>query len=211
MMPTYEQIHDRNYGIYSKSEQDKIKSSKIAVIGQGCVGELESIVLAKIGVGELTISDFDEYEPANMNRNPLARISVLGRKKADVVDEFITDAEPYLKINRIGKVEEENVLKLLSGHDIILQAVDDMPTRVIVHRASKELGISCVTVSGAPPYRSIVSTFMPEGIDYEFAFGLPTKGNWFNNKQSRKEFAKTMRNNRAKYYAKTGDDPEWAE
>ena len=209
-IPSYGEIHDRNTGIYDAEDQEKIRKANIAVIGQGCVGELESMVLAKIGFCRITISDFDKYEPANMNRNPLARVSVLGVKKADVVEDFVKDCEPYLTLNKIGKVTEENAQAYLAGHDVILQAIDDMPSRVIVHRAARELGIPCVTMSGGPPYRSIVSTFMPDGIDYETAFGLPTKGMSFEDPAKRKEIAKLMINQRAEYAGQHGEDPEWA-
>lgn len=210
-IPTYEQMHSRNYGIYSADEQNRIRNATVAVIGQGCVGELCTIVLAKLGVGSITIADADEYSPANMNRNPLASVSTLGKKKTDVIQKFIADAEPYVKIRICDAISSDNASDILEGHDIIIQAVDNMSARVIVHRAAKKLGIPCVTMSGSPPYRSIVSVFMADGIDYEDAFGLPTRDLLLKDNDEVSRIDGIMRTHRAEYAGSHGADPVWAE
>ena len=58
----YYLIRDRNFGVYNKEEQEKIRKAKVCVAGQGCVGELLSAELARIGFGTIKIIDQDKLE-----------------------------------------------------------------------------------------------------------------------------------------------------
>jgi len=150
----YNLISDRNFGIFSKEEQEKIKKGKIIIIGQGCVGELATVVAARVGVGNITVVDRDILQWSNFNRNPLARVKYVGKPKVENIVEMIKESNPTIKIKGIKKMlTEKNAKKILLGHDIVLNLVDDMVARVIVHRAAKKLGLPCVTMSGAPKYR----------------------------------------------------------
>ncbi|OAJ74606.1 hypothetical protein AYJ08_08210 [Brevibacillus sp. SKDU10] len=53
-------------------------------------------------------------------------------------------------------MDEDNVLELMKGHDLAIEAVDDMPSRVIIHRTARELGIPSVGMSGSGTYTNIV-------------------------------------------------------
>lgn len=205
----YNLISDRNFGIFSKEEQERIKKGKIIIIGQGCVGELATVVAARVGVGNITVVDRDVLQWSNFNRNPLARAKYVGKPKVENIVEMVKESNPTIKIKGIKKMlTEKNAREILSGHDIVLNLVDDMVARVIVHRAAKKLGLPCVTMSGAPKYRAIVSTFMPKGVDYETAFGIPTKEKPINKKI--KSIINNLKKERARYSAEHGADPSWA-
>jgi molybdopterin/thiamine biosynthesis adenylyltransferase len=119
-----------------------------------------------MGIGHLTGVDPDVFEISNINRQMLATSRVIGKAKAKVAEEVVTDIHPYLSTNFLQKkrVDEDNVKELIQGHDIVVEAVDDMLSRVIIHRAARELGIPSVGMSGSPPTRGFVSTFFPNGI-----------------------------------------------
>ena len=79
----------------------------------------------------------------------LALSSVVGKPKAKVAEQVVKDIYPYISTNFIQtKVDEDNVVELMKGHDIVVEAVDDMPSRVIIHRTARELGIPSVGMSG---------------------------------------------------------------
>jgi molybdopterin/thiamine biosynthesis adenylyltransferase len=78
---------------------------------------------------------------------------------------------------------------LIQGHDIVVEAVDDMLSRVIIHRAARELGIPSVGMSGSPPTRGFVSTFFPNGISYEEALNVSVIDSILTDEKVRKQIA----------------------
>lgn len=205
----YNKISDRNFGIYTRAEQEKIKNGKIIIIGQGCVGELATVVAVRIGVGNITIVDKDNLEWSNFNRNPFARSRYVGKPKVDNIVDVIKDSSPLVNICGVKQMlTEENAKEILAGHDIVLCLVDNMAARVIVHRAAYEMGLPCITMSGAPKYRALVSTFITGGIDYETGFGIPTAGMKLD--EAARKIIAGLKKERAEYSAKLGADQEWA-
>lgn len=205
----YNKISDRNFGILSKQDQGRIRNGRVIIVGQGCVGELGTIVAARIGIGNITIVDRDNLEWSNFNRNPLARAKYVGLPKVDNIVEIIRESNPTIRIMGVKEMlTENNAEKILPGHDIVLNLIDNMAARIVVHRAAKKLGLPCVTMSGAPKHRAIVSTFLPDGIDYETAFGLSTNGMTLG--EAVKNTINGLKNERARYAMSHGADPEWA-
>jgi len=209
----YYLIRDRNFGVYSRKEQEKIRKAKICVAGQGCVGELVAAELARIGFGTIRIMDQDTLEISNLNRNSFAVYSNIGKEKTDNMLEFLNDAVARtVKIEVINeKTTTRNAERQFKGMDVIVQGIDNMYARVIIHRAAKKLGIPVVTMSGGPPYRAFVSTILPNGIDYETLLNYPTKGmNLDIPSEELEKLHHRLRKNRAKYAMKHGANKEWA-
>ncbi|MDD5162606.1 MAG: ThiF family adenylyltransferase [Candidatus ainarchaeum sp.] len=208
----YYLIRDRNFGIYKKTEQEKIRKAKICVAGQGCVGELAAAVLARIGFGLIRIIDQDNLELSNLNRNSFAVYSKLGRPKTKNMLEFLNDATAKtVKIEVMNEmVNTKNAESAFKGINVIVQGIDNMYSRVIIHRVARKLGIPVVTMSGGPPYRAFVSTVLPKGIDYETMFNLPTKS--LDLDIPSEELGKLhhkLRGKRVKYAITHGADKEW--
>lgn len=173
----YREMVDRNIGVYTWEEQEKVKAAKVAICGLGGVGGYEAILCARMGIGSVTGIDFDTFEISNINRQMLATVSLIGRLKATVLEEVLRNISPAMQINtQQTRIDPSNAAKLLAGHDVVLEAVDDMPTRVIIHRAARELGIPSVGMSGSPPTHGFVSTFLPSGTTYEQALNIPCNG-----------------------------------
>lgn len=64
---------------------------------------------------------------------------MLGKPKAKVTEQVVKDIYPYISTHFIKtKVDEGNVEELVNGHDIVIEAVDYMPSRVIIHRTARE-------------------------------------------------------------------------
>jgi molybdopterin/thiamine biosynthesis adenylyltransferase len=141
------------------------------------VGELEAVMLARIGVGELVLVDYDELELSNLNRNPYSTRRLVGRSKVGNMAELIASIDPKIRLNvHNQRFSFSCGPECLAGCDVVMQAVDDMVSRVIVHRVARECGVPCVTMSGAPPFRLMVTTFLPDSVSYEKFLSLPTQG-----------------------------------
>ena len=211
----YWEIRDRNWGVLSKKEQHTLKGSSAIVIGLGCVGELEAVMLARIGIGNLTIVDFDTLKKVNLNRNPFSTQSLLNRKKTKNIQELIADIDPTIKTTVINKEITFGCEDLLNKGDVILQAVDDMKSRIIIHRmVENTLNIPIVTMSGGPPNRSFVAVFDHKtDILYEDFLKLNTSQFPDDFIQS-DEFSREIRRKkckRAEYSSQWGAVKEWKE
>ena len=206
----YREMIKRNIGVYTLEEQNMLRKAKVVICGLGGVGGYEAILCARMGIGNITGVDMDSFDISNINRQMLASTVVLGEAKASVAEKMLREINPLAEIKMIkARVDENNVVELLSGHDIILEAVDDMPSRVVIHRTARELGIPSIGMSGSPPNRGFVSSFFPDGISYEVALGLPSVGKKLSDKELCRQIA-DIKKKRALYSATLGAPISWA-
>ncbi len=205
----YWKIVERNYGVYSKEEQQQIKNATITIVGVGGDGGIASYILARIGVGRIRLIDFDTVELSNLNRQCFALYSTVGEKKVKVGRKILTDINPALEIEAIdAKLNYDNAKELLANAEIILQCVDNLASRVLIHRVTNELGTTTLTQSGQPPYREIVTTFLYGRPSYEKVFNLPTIGKELTDID---KMGRSMSFEKARNSAKNGAKTEWVE
>lgn len=173
-IPGYEEIVQRNFGVYTREEQERLRRGSVVIAGLGCVGGMAALILARTGVGKLTLIDHDVYEAANFNRQPFAVLGTLGLPKVVAAGRFLHNMNPHLSLNLCNcRLVEENVGSLISNHDVIIQGMDHVPSRVLLHDRAACLGIPVVTMSGQPPFKGFVSTFMPTGPSFREVLSLP--------------------------------------
>lgn len=207
----YREMVDRNIGVYSWEEQEMLKNARVAICGLGGVGGYESILCARMGIGSVTGVDFDSFEVSNINRQMLATTNTLDTPKAEAMVEMCKSINPCMEAAcHKAQVDEDNVVELIGGHDVVLEAVDDMPTRAIIHRTARELGIPSVGMSGSPPTRGFVSTFLPDGPRYEDVLNLPEPGRKLTDQELRQRVA-DIKKQRAWHSVGLGAPAKWAQ
>ncbi len=207
----YNEITKKNIGVYTPKEQDRLYNSKIIIFGLGGVGGMESILLTRSGIGHITGVDPDIFELSNTNRQMMAMSSTMNEYKSVATEKHLKDINPYLSTNfKSIRVTEENVDELITGHDLVLEALDDMPSRIVVHRAARGLGIPSISMSGSPPHRGFVSSFFPDGISYEDALNIPTKGKSISDPLVT-QFVHDIKKKRAQYSVSKGAPQSWAD
>ena len=81
----YQTIFQRNYGIFDEHDQERIRRTRVLIIGDSGVGETIAIILVRGGVEKLVIAGEDHYEPSDMNRQMCCFSDTIGRKKVDVI------------------------------------------------------------------------------------------------------------------------------
>ena len=88
-MWSYGEAFSRNLGLVSAAEQERLRASRVAVVGLGGVGGVDLVALARLGIGKFSIADPDIFEMRNTNRQYGATRSAEGRYKADVMCKFV--------------------------------------------------------------------------------------------------------------------------
>ncbi|MDR0911945.1 MAG: HesA/MoeB/ThiF family protein [Methanobrevibacter sp.] len=172
----YWEIISRQMSIVTRSEQERFKDAKVAVIGAGGIGGSLIEMLARMGIGSLKIADKDEYDLSNLNRQLMANLDTLGKSKIYSTKDRVRKVNPYVKVEAFDEfVDETNVDKILKDVDIVIDALDNLLTRVIISRKSKELDIPFVhgAIYGTQGQVTVFDNNTPS---YEELFRLPSLG-----------------------------------
>ena len=149
--------------------QNKLKASKIAVVGAGGIGSAVIPALAGVGLGQVTIIDDDVVELGNLHRQPLFRERDAGYSKADLALQFVQRLNHFVKATPVqAHIGAENAGELLSGHDLVIDGSDNFATRLAVSDACVALGTPLLSAAavqfqgqvglfrGQPCYRCFV-------------------------------------------------------
>ncbi|MDP2179642.1 ThiF family adenylyltransferase [Methylicorpusculum sp.] len=121
----YDLAFSRNHGITSAEQQIGLKHSTVAIAGMGGVGGDYLITLARIGVGNFKISDFDNFEMANFNRQYGATMSTIDLPKMEVMYKLALDINPEAKIQTFGSgIDSTNIDEFLEGVDVVVDAIE---------------------------------------------------------------------------------------
>ena len=173
----YWEIASRQMSIVTRSEQERFKDAKITVIGCGGIGGETIEMLARMGIGELILVDKDAYDLSNLNRQTLATIKDLGLVKSEVAAEKVRLINPYVKTTTFNEhIDQTNIDKVIADSDIVIDALDNVLTRVIVSRKAKEKGIPYIhgAIHGT---MGQITVFLPNSDKtYEEMFNLPSLG-----------------------------------
>lgn len=168
----YNTAFSRNIGWVTEEEQQLLKSKKVAIAGAGGVGGEHLVTLARLGVGAFSISDFDEFEVHNFNRQAGAFMSTLNRPKCEVMNEIALDINPQLKIDSFPTgIDESNVDAFLDGADIYVDSLDffALSARKLVFTKCQEKSIPILTA--APLGMGVaLLCFMPGKMTFEEYF-----------------------------------------
>lgn len=173
----YWEIASRQMSIVTRSEQERFKDAKITVIGCGGIGGETIEMLARMGIGELVLVDKDAFDLSNLNRQTLASIADLGLDKSAVAAEKVRMINPYVNVTTFNEhIDQTNIDKVIGDSNIVIDALDNVLTRVIVSRKAKEKGIPYIhgAIHGT---RGQITVFLPNSDKtYEEMFNLPSIG-----------------------------------
>jgi molybdopterin/thiamine biosynthesis adenylyltransferase len=127
---------------FGEAGQEKLMQAKVAIVGCGGLGSPAALYLAAAGVGTIRIIDNDKVELSNLNRQVLHWEKDVGRDKVESAAEKLTHFNKLVKIEPIvATITSENAASLINGFDVVVDALDNMPTRFIINRAAIKSGI----------------------------------------------------------------------
>lgn len=129
---------------------DLLSKKHVTVVGCGGVGGYTAVMLARAGVGNMTIIDFDKVSPSNVNRQIIAYQSTIGRDKTDVLKEMILDINPQINIEAINqRLTEENISSLIGDTNIVIDAIDSVKDKIALIIYCKKNNINILSAMGA--------------------------------------------------------------
>lgn len=161
----YSTAFSRNIGWVTREEQQLLRSKRIAVGGMGGVGGSHLVTLARMGIGGFNISDLDEFELANFNRQHGASMSTIGQAKVTTMGDVVRDINPDADIRIFEQgVSTENLDAFLDGCSLYMDSLDifALEIRRKVFQACYDKGIPTITAA-------------PMGMGTAFLIFLPGK------------------------------------
>lgn len=129
-----------------------LKNARVLVVGLGGVGAYAAEMIARAGVGRMTIADADVVNVTNINRQLVALHSTIGRSKADVLAERLRDINPGIEltvVNKYIKDEETYILLDAARYDYVVDAIDTLSPKLALIAAALERGLPIVSSMGA--------------------------------------------------------------
>lgn len=124
---------------FGEEGQAKLKKAKVFVAGAGGLGSAAATYLAAAGVGLIRVVDHDRVELSNLNRQILHRDEDIGQDKVVSATKRLKKINPDVKIEAIAEtITEANISQLLAGCDLIVDAMDNLPTRYLLNKTAIE-------------------------------------------------------------------------
>jgi len=153
--------YSRNIATLSIEENDSLAHKKICVIGCGGLGGYIIEMIGRLGVGHIIAVDGDVFEESNLNRQILSDTEVLGVKKALMAQQRMAKVNPLVDVMPVTeRLTLANGKQILSGADVVVDALDNIESRLILEELCEELNIPLVHGAIAGWYGQ-VSTILP--------------------------------------------------
>ncbi|ADK15068.1 MULTISPECIES: HesA/MoeB/ThiF family protein [Clostridium] len=150
----------RNMKTLSKEENDTLKNFKVCVVGCGGIGGYVIEMLGRIGIGSITAVDGDVFEESNLNRQILSSTDTIGFSKALEAKLRMEKVNPLIEVKALEKMlTEDNTCNILNNNDVVVDALDSIPARLLLQRSCKKLNIPMVHGAIAGWYAQITTIF----------------------------------------------------
>jgi molybdopterin/thiamine biosynthesis adenylyltransferase/rhodanese-related sulfurtransferase len=128
--------------------QIKLLDAKVLLLGAGGLGSPTALYLAAAGVGTLGIVDDDEVDLSNLQRQVIHSTARIGIPKVDSAEETIHALNPDVQVRKYPfRLNAQNIMETIAGWDIVVDGVDNFPTRYLLNDASVRLRIPVVSAS----------------------------------------------------------------
>ena len=130
----------------------RLKRAHVLVVGLGGVGAYAAEMVARAGVGKMTIADADAVNTTNINRQLVALHSTVGRQKADILAERLRDINPEIDLTVVNRyIRDEETYRLLDAarYDYAVDAIDTLSPKLALIAAALERRLPLVSSMGA--------------------------------------------------------------
>jgi molybdopterin/thiamine biosynthesis adenylyltransferase/rhodanese-related sulfurtransferase len=154
--------------------QQKLLDAKVLLLGAGGLGSPSALYLAAAGIGTLGIVDDDVVDLSNLQRQVIHNSDRVGVSKVDSAEETIRALNPDVTVEKYKlRLGPDNIMDILPNYDIVVDGLDNFPTRYLLNDASVRLRIPVVSAA-ILGFDGQLSVFKPyEGPCYRCLFPVP--------------------------------------
>jgi molybdopterin/thiamine biosynthesis adenylyltransferase/rhodanese-related sulfurtransferase len=154
--------------------QQKLLEAKVLLLGAGGLGSPAALYLAAAGVGTLGIVDNDVVDLSNLQRQVIHTTDRIGVPKVDSAEETLRGINPDVEVVKYPvRLDASNIMEIIEGYDVIVDGLDNFPTRYLLNDASVRLQIPVVSAA-ILGFDGQLSVFAPyEGPCYRCLFREP--------------------------------------
>jgi molybdopterin/thiamine biosynthesis adenylyltransferase/rhodanese-related sulfurtransferase len=154
--------------------QTKLLNAKVLLLGAGGLGSPTALYLAAAGVGTLGVVDDDDVDLSNLQRQVIHTTDRIGTPKVDSAEIAINGINPDVKVVKYKtRLDASNIMEIIDGYDVIVDGVDNFPTRYLLNDATVRLGIPVVSAS-ILGFDGQLSVFAPhDGPCYRCLYPVP--------------------------------------
>lgn len=128
--------------------QEKLKLANVLIVGCGGIGCTSAELLARAGVGQITLIDADTIEMSNLQRQIAYVEENIGFYKSEILAKRLKQINPHIRIESYtSKLDESNAEQLISTQDLVLDGCDNFTTRYLVNQMCTQLNVSLISAS----------------------------------------------------------------
>ena len=137
---------------FGPAAQEKLAAASVLIVGAGGLGSPAAMYLAAAGIGGLTLADNDTVDITNLHRQLLYATPDVGRGKVDAAGDRLQSINPHVRLDMCStRLNALNADVLVRGHDLVVDASDNFPTRyALKDRKSTRLNSSHGKLSRMP-------------------------------------------------------------
>jgi molybdopterin/thiamine biosynthesis adenylyltransferase len=161
----------RNHDSLSIEAQYRLATAAVAVIGAGGLGGTVILLLARMGIGSLTVVDSDRFDETNLNRQALSTTASIGRSKSEAAADMVRQINAAVEVRTFQTVfNTQNAAKILEKVDVTVDALDNIPDRLVLGKEARKRGIPMIhgAIAG---FEGQVITIFPEDPGLESLYG----------------------------------------
>jgi molybdopterin/thiamine biosynthesis adenylyltransferase/rhodanese-related sulfurtransferase len=174
--PEQRQRYSRHFLLPEVGEegQQKLLQAKVLLLGAGGLGAPTALYLAAAGVGTLGLVDDDVVDVSNLQRQVIHNTERVGMPKVDSAETVIKELNPDVEVRKYQtRLDASNIVDIIKDYDIVVDGVDNFPTRYLLNDASVRLKIPVVSAA-ILGFEGQLSVFAPyEGPCYRCLFRVP--------------------------------------
>lgn len=137
--------------LVGQENMKKINNTRVLVFGVGGVGSYTVMALARSGVSSIDIVDSDTVSVTNINRQIIANLKSVGRKKVEVLKEMLLDINKDIKVNTFDLfVNKDNIDTFdFSSYDYVVDAIDTVSSKILIIEKCNECNTKIISAMGA--------------------------------------------------------------
>ncbi len=135
----------QNLDVYTAKQMQLILGTHVAIAGLGGLGGHVTGLLARLGFCHFTLCDMDEFSQSNLNRQAFCTERTLGRSKAQVAAQAVSDIADYASVRTMRVcLDKDSIWEFVQGADIVFDCLDDIKTKMLLERTCAASAIAFV-------------------------------------------------------------------